>query len=48
MKMIFDFNKKEKKENKKNLNISINLILKSIIIKKNFNTSHLMCLIIFV
>ena len=43
---ILSFNKKEKKENEKNLNISINLILKNIIIKENFNTSHLTYLMI--
>ena len=30
-----------RKKNEKNLNISINIILKSIVIKKNVNTFHL-------
>ena len=46
--MIFGFNKEEKKKSEKNLSISTNLMLKSIVIKKNFNISHLMCLMIFV
>ena len=42
--------KKKIKEKKKerNLNISKNVMLKSIIIKKSFNISHLIYLIIFV
>ena len=40
--------KKEKeKKKKKGLNISKDIMLKNIIIKKNLNTSHLMCLKIF-
>ena len=48
MTIISNFNKKEKNENEKNLNTSINLMLKNIMIKKKYNTFYLMCLMIFV
>ena len=38
--------KKKKREKKRDLNILINAILRSIVIKENFNISHLMCLTI--
>ena len=40
--------KKREKKKKKGLNISKNIMLKNIIIKKSFNTSHLTCLKIFI
>ena len=42
--------KKKKKEQKKkrDLNSSKNVMLKSIVIKKSLNTSHLTCLKIFI
>ena len=49
--LIKIINKKEKKREKKkkrNLNISKDIILKNIVIKKSVNISHLMCLIIFI
>ena len=39
--IIFNFNEKEKKKSEKNLNTSINLILRNTVIKKNSNISHL-------
>ena len=48
-KNIITIKKKKKKEKKKKrgLNISKNIILRSIIAKENLNTFHLMCLKIF-
>ena len=40
--------KKKEKEKKRGLNISKNIMLKNIMIKKSFNISYLMCLIIFI
>ena len=37
-----------KEEKKRDLNISGDVMLRSIVIKENFNISHLMCLTIFV
>ena len=36
---VSNFNEEKKKENEKNLSISINLILKNIVTKKSRNTS---------
>ena len=40
--------KRKEKKKKRGLNISKDIMLKSIMIKKSFNISHLMCLIIFI
>ena len=40
--------KRKEKKKERDLNISKNVMLKNIVIKKNFNIFYLMCLTIFV
>ena len=40
--------KRKEKKKKRDLNISKDVILENIVTKKSFNTSLLMCLIIFI